>query len=104
MRLLRFGREIALCNFIAVQQFCVGEEVPFDVNWSFSSTTIVFPHDGAFRLSLIKVPREWFREEDSPEGCTFILRNCSADNSAAKQLRSTGDYTQDLARIQGSNG
>ena len=56
MRLLGFGRGIALCNFIAVQQFCVGEEV-FDVNWSFSSTTIVFPHDEAFRLSLIKVPR-----------------------------------------------
>jgi hypothetical protein len=56
MRLLGFGKGIALCVFIAVQQFCVGEEVLFDVNWFFSSTTIVSPHDGAFRLSSIKVP------------------------------------------------
>ena len=44
MRLLGFGEGIALCVFIAVQQFCVGEEVLFDVNWCFSSTTIVSPH------------------------------------------------------------
>jgi len=41
MRFLGFGEGIALCVFIAVQQFCVGEEVLFDVNWCFSSTTIV---------------------------------------------------------------
>jgi hypothetical protein len=46
MRLLGFGKGIALRVFIAVQQFCVGEEVLFDVNWSFSSTTIVFPTTG----------------------------------------------------------
>jgi hypothetical protein len=56
MRLLGFGKGIGLCVFIAVQQFCVGEEVLFDVKWSFSSTTIVSPHDGAFRLWPIKVP------------------------------------------------
>jgi hypothetical protein len=43
MRLLGFGEGIDLCVFIAVQQFCVGEEVLFDVNWCFSSTTIVSP-------------------------------------------------------------
>jgi hypothetical protein len=56
MRLLGFARGIALCNFIVMQQFCLSEEVLFDVSWSFSSTTIVFPHDRAFRLSPIKVP------------------------------------------------
>jgi hypothetical protein len=56
MRLLGFGRGIALCNFIAAQQFGVGEDVLFDVNWSFSSMIMVFPHDRAFRLSPIKVP------------------------------------------------
>jgi hypothetical protein len=56
VRLLGFGKGIALCNFIAVQQFCLGEDVLFDVNWSFSSTKIVFPHDRAFRFSPIKVP------------------------------------------------
>jgi hypothetical protein len=44
MRLLAFGEGMALCVFIAVPQFCrLGEEMLFDVNWSFSSTTIVSP-------------------------------------------------------------
>jgi hypothetical protein len=49
-------RFLAEPDYIAVQQFCAGEDVLFDVNWSFSSTTIVSPDDGAFRLSPIKVP------------------------------------------------
>src|SRR5215469_18965892 len=43
MRLLGFGEGIAIYVFIAVQQSCMGEEVLFDVNGSFSSTTIVSP-------------------------------------------------------------
>jgi hypothetical protein len=35
MGLLGFGKGIALRVFIAVQQFCLGEEVLFDVNWLF---------------------------------------------------------------------
>src|SRR6516164_7837679 len=98
MRLLGFGKGIALCNFIAVQQFCVGEKVLFDVNWSFLSTTIVFPHEGAFRLSPIEVPRAWFREEDGPEGCTFTSRNCSTDSAAKRRLRSTAHFTSYLEK------
>jgi hypothetical protein len=56
MGLLGFGKGIAYVFFIGVQQFCVGEKELFDVKWSLSSTTIVSPHDGAFRLSPIKVP------------------------------------------------
>jgi hypothetical protein len=39
MGLLGFGKGIALCVFIAVRQFCVGEEVLVGVNWSFLSTS-----------------------------------------------------------------
>jgi hypothetical protein len=73
MRLLGFGKGIALCVFIAVQQFCLGEELLFDVNWSFSSTTMVSSQDGAFRYrpSKSRVAAS-FRDEDG-SGDTPLL-------------------------------
>jgi hypothetical protein len=72
MRLLGFGKGIALCVLIAVQQFCVGEELLFDVNGSFSSTTIVSPTTERFdcRPSKSRVAAS-FCEQDGSGGCTF---------------------------------
>src|SRR6516164_8762072 len=96
MRLLDLAGELLYvislrCSNFALARKCCSTSIGLS-----DSTTIVFPNDGAFRLSPIKVPRAWFRDEDGPEGCTFTSPNCSTDNSAAKRLRSTARITCNL--------
>ena len=95
IRLLGFGREFIYVSSLRCSNLALARKCCFDVNWSFSSMTIVFPHDRAFSIVAHQKSRvaALFHEEDGPGGCTFTSRNCSTDNSAPR-LRSTAHSAQ----------